>query len=178
MKRAALRRAMIAAALITSFATIAHASEASLVPNETAPSLLLPELSLYKGVVGNALELLPLEPDVRVDLQRVNAVVSSPLSGRSLALLLGISSPVLIIPGLVWGIWSALNIKVPKPDTAKWLGSRRVSLGFCARERLAKCSLPVEMTASAADDVQVVAAASEDTETGARISQAELSLSR
>ena len=68
---------------------------------------------LYKGVVGNLLEAMPLEPAQRVDLQRTNAVISSPISARSLALLLGISNPIVMIGGLVWGIWSASRIEAP-----------------------------------------------------------------
>ena len=66
---------------------------------------------LYKGVVGNLLDAVPIDPDRRVGLQRTNAVVSSVFSGRSLAVLLGVANPVLMVGGLVWGIWSASNIK-------------------------------------------------------------------
>ena len=68
---------------------------------------------LYKGVVGNLLEAVPMDPEQRVGLQRGNAVVSAPLSARSLALLLGITNPVALIGGLVWGIWSASRIEKP-----------------------------------------------------------------
>ncbi|HUP94499.1 MAG TPA: hypothetical protein VM164_06290 [Burkholderiales bacterium] len=80
---------------------------------------------LYKGVVGNLLDAAPIDPDRRVELQRTNAVVSSVFSGRSLAVLLGVANPVLMVGGLVWGIWSASKIKpvtpvaqasVPKPS--------------------------------------------------------------
>lgn len=83
---------------------------------------------LYKGVVGNLLETVPLDPDRRVELQRTNAVISNPLTGRSLAVLLGVASPVLMIAGLVWGIWAASQISkvaveagndpVPPPSNA------------------------------------------------------------
>jgi hypothetical protein len=69
------------------------------------------EQVIYKGVVGNLLEAVPLEPDDRVQLQRTSAVVSNTMSGRSLALLLGIANPVLMIVGLVWGAWSASQIR-------------------------------------------------------------------
>ena len=68
---------------------------------------------LYKGVVGNLLEAVPMDPEQRVGLQRGNAVVSAPLSARSLALLLGITNPVVLIGGLAWGIWSASRIEAP-----------------------------------------------------------------
>ena len=70
---------------------------------------------LYKGVVGNLLDAVPIDPDRRVDLQRTNAIVSSVFSGRSLAVLLGVANPVLMVGGLVWGIWSASNIKPVTP---------------------------------------------------------------
>jgi len=70
---------------------------------------------LYKGVVGNLLDAVPIDPDRRVELQRTNAVVSSVFSGRSLAVLLGVTNPVLMVGGLVWGIWAASNIKRVTP---------------------------------------------------------------
>jgi hypothetical protein len=66
---------------------------------------------IYKGVVGNLLEAVPLPAEQRVQLQRGNALVSSTMTGRSLAVLLGLASPVLMIGGLIWGIWAAANIK-------------------------------------------------------------------
>lgn len=66
---------------------------------------------LYKGVVGNLLEAMPLEPENRVQLQRLNAVVSNPLSAHSLAVALGIASPPLVLVGLIWGFWSAKQIQ-------------------------------------------------------------------
>ena len=72
------------------------------------------EQALYKGVVGNLLEAVPMDADKRVELQRVNAVVSNPFSVRSLALLVGISNPVVMIGGLLWGFWAASQIETPK----------------------------------------------------------------
>jgi hypothetical protein len=57
------------------------------------------------------LDTLPMDPARRVDLQRANAVVSNTVSGRSLATLIGMSNPIFIIGGLVWGLWSASNIQ-------------------------------------------------------------------
>lgn len=68
---------------------------------------------LYKGVVGNLLESVPLDTEQRVKLQQANAVVSNAMSGRTLAPLLGIANPVLLIGGLVWGLWAASQIKAP-----------------------------------------------------------------
>jgi len=73
---------------------------------------------VYKGLVGNALDGIPMDPSKRVSLQRTNAVVSNTLSGRSLAILAGLSNPILLIGGFVWGIWSASNIK-PEEDVVK-----------------------------------------------------------
>lgn len=66
---------------------------------------------VYKGVVGNVLDGIPMDPSRRVSLQRTNAILSNTFSGRSLGVLAGLSNPALLIGGLVWGIWSASNIK-------------------------------------------------------------------
>jgi len=66
---------------------------------------------IYKGVVGNLLEGMPIDPDKRVQLQKTNAVVSNIAAGRTLAMMLGVANPVLMIGGLVWGMWSASQIK-------------------------------------------------------------------
>ena len=66
---------------------------------------------IYKGVVGNLLEALPLDPRDRVQLQRANTVLSSPLSARSVAVALGIASGPLMLVGLIWGLWSAAKIQ-------------------------------------------------------------------
>ena len=69
----------------------------------------------YKGVVGNVLDGIPMDPAVRVNLQRTNAIVSNTLSGRSLAVLAGLSNPALLIGGIFWGVWAASKIE-PKGD--------------------------------------------------------------
>jgi hypothetical protein len=66
---------------------------------------------LYKGVVGNVLEKIPMDADQRLTLQRTNAVISNTFSGRSLSLLMNATNPVLMIGGIVWGLWAASNIK-------------------------------------------------------------------
>ena len=124
--------------LLTAVGARAQELDATALPDTRPPAA---DQLIYKGLVGNLLETLPLDPDKRVELQRANAVVSSPLSGRSLALLLGISSPIFIIGGLIWGLWAATNIKAPAPD-ASWLAppSRRsYGLGFCTRSRIDTC---------------------------------------
>ena len=84
--------------------------------NGVAPTQSKPlDQVLYKGVVGNLLDAAPIDPNRRVDLQRTNAVVSSVFSGRSLAVLLGVANPVLMVGGLMWGIWSASKIKPVTP---------------------------------------------------------------
>lgn len=84
-------------------------------PNSSAQTF---EQALYKGVIGNVLDALPIDPAKRVDLQRTNAVVSNTLTGRSLSMLVGLSNPVLMIGGLVWGMWAAANIN-PAPSVVK-----------------------------------------------------------
>ena len=66
---------------------------------------------VYKGLVGNVLDEIPMDPSKRVSLQRTNAIVSNTLSGHTLTTLVGLSNPVLLIGGLVWGVWSASNIR-------------------------------------------------------------------
>jgi hypothetical protein len=99
---------------------------------------------IYKGLVGNLIETLPLDPDKRVSLQRANAVVSSPLSARSAALLLGVSAPILMIGGLIWGLWAAMNIKVQETAKVDWLSPPArgtYGLGFCTNSRTESCKL-------------------------------------
>lgn len=66
---------------------------------------------VYKGVVGKALDAVPTDPQECVALQRTSAVVSSTPTGRSFALWAGLSNPVLLIAGVVWGLYSASNIR-------------------------------------------------------------------
>jgi len=71
--------------------------------------------AIYKGVVGKALDALPMDPEQRVALQRTNAVVSGTMTGRSISIWVGLTNPVLMIGGLVWGIFAAANIKSDEP---------------------------------------------------------------
>ncbi len=71
---------------------------------------------IAKGVVGNLLDVVPLHAEDRAQLQRLNAVVGSPLSARTLAIALGVSSPPLMIIGLIWGLWSATQISPKDSD--------------------------------------------------------------
>ena len=78
---------------------------------EVTQSLEVMTDTLYKGVVGKALDALPMDPEERVTLQRTNAVVSGTMTGRSLSVWAGLTNPVLLVGGLIWGIFSATNIK-------------------------------------------------------------------
>lgn len=73
------------------------------------PPAELPDI-VYKGVLGKALDWVPLEPETRTGLQQANAVVSSSIVARSIAAATGIGGPILTIVGLVWGIFSARKI--------------------------------------------------------------------
>jgi hypothetical protein len=77
--------------------------------------------AVYKGVVGKALDAVPMDAEKRTILQRTNAIVSGTLTGRSLTAWAGLTNPVLLIAGVVWGIYSATNIKTAQakvePDT-------------------------------------------------------------
>jgi len=134
-------RLVAVAALLFAFA--AHAEETPVAPPAAIPAPS--DQFLYKGLVGNALELLPLDDDVRVQLQRANAVVSGPMSARSLAVLLGVANPLLMIPGFIWGIWSAAHIEERKADPARWLGTTSDGhrVGFCVRASVPGCELHV-----------------------------------
>lgn len=96
--------------MITIAAAPARADDAPLpaVEPQDHPSI---DQVIYRGVVGNILEAVPLPAEQRVQLQRGNAILSNTFTGRSIAVLLGLASPVLMIGGLIWGIWSAANIK-------------------------------------------------------------------
>lgn len=68
---------------------------------------------IYRGVLGNLLENIPLDSDKRVELQRANAVVSNTFLGRTLAVLMGVAAPVLMVGGLAWGAFAASRIRAP-----------------------------------------------------------------
>jgi hypothetical protein len=91
---------------------------------------------VYKGLVGNVLDAIPMDPAKRVDLQRTNAVLSSTLSGRSLALLAGLSNPVLLIGGFVWGVWAASNIKPEEQGSQTTAAAGDYAGGAATEQRL------------------------------------------
>ena len=104
----------LAGALIGLTAMGAYAQD---VKGVATPPALSPETEqvIYKGVVGNLLETVPIDPDSRVQLQKGNAVVSNAMAGRSIAILLGVTNPILLVAGLAWGVWSASRIKPAAP---------------------------------------------------------------
>jgi hypothetical protein len=107
----ATRRYALALSIVFTLHTSAVSAQArgeEPAPDGTASP---PAQALYKGVVGNLLEAVPIDPESRVQLQRFSAVVGNPLSGHSLAVTLGIASPPLMILGLLWGLWSAKQIQ-------------------------------------------------------------------
>jgi hypothetical protein len=73
---------------------------------------------VYKGFVGKALELVPMDPEERVILQRTNAVVSGTFTVRSIAAWVGLTHPVLLIAGVAWGLFAASNINVAEVTTS------------------------------------------------------------
>ncbi len=90
---------------------------------------------VYKGLVGNVLDAVPMDPVERLGLQRTNAVVSSTLFGRSLALLAGLSNPVLLLGGLAWGLWSAANINPIEAGIKLTANHGRSGSGVAAQAR-------------------------------------------
>jgi hypothetical protein len=102
--------------MVTIAAAPGHAQDVD-APAKRASSASVDQF-LYKGVIGSVLEAVPLEAEDRVQLQRGNAVVSNTLTGRSLALLLGLATPLMMVSGFVWGLWSAANIKSSAADLA------------------------------------------------------------
>ncbi len=75
----------------------------------------LPDI-FYKGLVGKALDALPINPEAKTALQQTNAIVSGPMAGRSLAAITGLASPVLAVAGLIWGLFAAKNIGTAATD--------------------------------------------------------------
>jgi len=68
------------------------------------------EQVIHKGVIGNVLEVVPLEAEDRVQLQRSGAIVNNTLLGHSVAVLLGVATAPLTAVGLILGLWSASKI--------------------------------------------------------------------
>ena len=107
----ALRRSAVALSVVLALQTTGASAQSQANEAPPEPSAPSPAQALYKGVVGNLLEAVPIDPESRVQLQRFSAVVGSPLSGHSLAITLGIAAPPLMILGFIWGLWSANQIQ-------------------------------------------------------------------
>ena len=104
------RSALIPLFVLLALATSASAQDAArpqVVPSAFPAGF---DQIVYKGVVGNVLDAVPMDASDRLDLQRANAVIGNTLLGRSLAILAGLSNPVLLLGGFVWGMWAAANI--------------------------------------------------------------------
>jgi len=94
--------------VLAAFLLVAGAARAEDVSQETP---VVGDV-VYKGLVGKALDALPMDPENRVALQKTNAVVSGTLTGRSLSVWAGLANPILLVGGLVWGLFSASKIQV------------------------------------------------------------------
>ena len=105
--------------------------------------------AVYKGVVGNVLDVIPMNPSKRLDLQRTNAVVGNALLGRTLTVLAGLSNPVLLIGGFVWGVWAASKIRLADSGIKPIADQKQSDIGSSAQKRLVELLEP----SSAADEV-------------------------
>jgi hypothetical protein len=105
------RLSLFSLSLLFALATSASAQDE---PGSRAVAGAFPQgfdQAVYKGLIGNILDVIPMNPSERLDIQRTNAVVSNTLFGRSLTVLAGLSNPVLLVGGFIWGVWAASNIK-------------------------------------------------------------------
>lgn len=141
--------------LVSALATPAAAQDNAPAPAVTVALVQGLDQVVYKGLVGNVLDAIPMDPSDRLGLQRTNAVVSNTLFGRSLTLFAGLSNPVLLVGGLVWGIWAASNITPAEADLKRIADSLESGLGAATQESLAALVSP----ASAADDAPASKAA-------------------
>jgi hypothetical protein len=144
-------RRLTASLLLLALATYASAQDdprTRAVPDVSPQGL---DQVVYKGLVGNVLDAIPMDPSQRVDLQRTNAVVSNTLFGRSLAVLAGLSNPVLLLGGFAWGMWSASNIKPTEAAMQLVTDSGPSGGGAATRERV----VALLNRSSAADDAPV-----------------------
>lgn len=107
-----MRHLIHASAYLLAILTACAFAENTPNPQENADRSPHPAVDqiIYKGLIGNALDSVPMDSAQRVKLQQTNAVVSSTLSGRSLTTLTKLTNPVLLIGSIVWGLWAAANI--------------------------------------------------------------------
>lgn len=122
--------------LCFAFATAAMAQDE---PGSPAVRGVFPQgfdQAVYKGLVGHVLDAVPMDPAGRLDLQRTSTVVSNTWFGRSLAVLAGLSNPVLMLGGFVWGMWAASNIKLAEVGVKLTAGPAQSDGGEGALERI------------------------------------------
>jgi len=91
---------------------------------------------LYKGVIGKALDALPINAGTRTTLQQTNAIVSGSMAGRSLATITGLASPIFAVAGLIWGIFSAKNIGAAASDSDAATSDTPSGRNIAANEKL------------------------------------------
>lgn len=109
---------------------------------------------VYKGLVGNVLDAVPMDRTERLGLQRTSAVVSNTLFGRSLAALAGLSNPIALLGGIVWGVWSAASIDAADADMQPAADPGSVGARIAVQRR----AVVSTQLASAADGVPMIAA--------------------
>ncbi len=109
---------------------------------------------VYKGLVGNVLDAVPMDASDRLGLQRANAVIGNTMLGRSLAILAGLSNPVLLIGGFVWGMWAAANIAPVEAAMKRAVDAGQSGGGVAAQARAGVLPNP----SSAASDTPANAA--------------------
>ena len=137
--------------LVSALATPAAAQDYAREPALAVASVPGVDQAVYRGLVGNVLDAIPMDASDRLGLELTNAVVSNTLFGRSLTVIAGLSNPVLLVGGLVWGIWAASNIKPAEADLERIADSAQTT-GMGAAAQVSP-ALP-EYAASAADDAQ------------------------
>ncbi len=121
--------------LLLALAASATAQDGSGSPADPGVFPLGFDQVVYKGLVGNVLDAVPMDPSDRLGLQRTNALVSNTLLGRSLSVLAGLSNPVLLLGGFAWGLWSASNIRLAEAGIALAAAARLPDGAAGAQER-------------------------------------------
>jgi hypothetical protein len=115
--KALARLALLASLAIVAPSSLAQHADLDNDTDEQPAAAERTDQVIYKGVVGNLLDAVPMDPEERVKLQRGHAVVSAPFSARSIALLLGVANPAVMIGGLIWGIWAAAHIEAAPQES-------------------------------------------------------------
>ena len=134
------------------FFALANAASAQVDPGSRAVADSVPQgfdQTIYKGLVGNVLDAIPMNPSERLVLQRTNAVVSNTLFGRSLTVVAGLSNPVFLLGGFIWGVWAAANIKQAETGIEHAADPGRPAGAATAQER----TLALPYPSSAVDEI-------------------------